>query len=247
MAWRMEPVVIDLDAIVASVVGEAKPKVQAAEEVDTGLPPGFEEFGFFPVEDRPALTPRTLATEQVRGLFGVLGGLHSPSEYLKPAGIEALSIERGVVLYLDWPDPAWQIEVDASSPERAVILGRRVLRNLIGVRSLGNAYHLHHWPLFVIYDTGYVRLEGPPKREKASGPTVSGRKRALASKARAFFGRRGASLTGSEGAGYRLALRPALKRMQGVFGEGAITGTLDELDAKLDGAIAQVKQRLGSG
>ena len=234
---------IDLDKLIAKVKGEPDVAPELSpQDLSTWGEHGFPRFS----TPAPPVTPRIEARRQVDSVMGRPGAHLSASDYLKQSGVDALLGAR-LVLYTDPPNRAWMVEVDADAPEQAAKLGQRVRRNLIGKRSLSSWQHfVHEWPLFVVYDKGYVRLQAPPPKAKGTESTVSSRKRTLLAKARGFFGQKGASLAGSEEDGYALTLRPALKKLRRVFSAGTARGTLDELDAALDSAIDQVERLLES-
>jgi hypothetical protein len=202
-----------------------------------------EGFDFFDVpESQPS--PELQLRMEVEKKIGEMGSLVSAQPLLKPAGISLLK-QPGVTYYRH--KRAWMIEVDADTEQEAKRKGQRVQQNLVGKRSLSSSDpYLHQLPLYVIFNTGWVVLEGIPERVKEHGTSLPDLKRDILRRGKGFFGASGVSLGGREGA-YTLTLRPALKEHRGKFGPGSFRAeTLEELSQKLDQAIEQVEKILAS-
>jgi hypothetical protein len=207
------------------------------ERVGTKGKRAIDEFNFFP--DAKPYVPQgadKYRIEVERKLGGHPEALAAPG-LLKPAGASLVAENR---LYY-WRNKAWLIQVDAKGKNEAAAKGKRVQKNLAGKRSLrASDPYLHHIPLYVVFNEGWVALPGIPEKAKKDGPSLADLKFDIVRTSKDFFGSRSSSLSGKAGA-YTLNIAPAKREHKGVFRPFRISGSLPEIQVKLDEAIEKVQ------
>jgi hypothetical protein len=144
-----------IQAIMGAENSNDVPRV-AMESVEKGLTPfGADDLDFFNV--RPVeLTSRQQARQDLIKVLKEFGSRLEARRVLRPAGV-ALCPTQGVEYYFN--KRVWSVEVDAKTEKEAIALGKKLRKQLIGPRKVGNVVHLHEWPLYVIYEGGYTRVD----------------------------------------------------------------------------------------
>jgi len=196
----------------------------------SGLPPGFEGFGFETDETQRDPDPVTAAISHLRESPRYI----SAESVLKPELVSKL--DDKAVRYLR-ENRVWAIA--ARDRKQAESVSKQGFKALKGKRMVDAATpHLHNLRLIVAYPGGSIVSDPPQAPEPKQ--KVSDQKYKLLQKAKAVFGEKGAKLSGGEG-NYTLWIGPGKKSLVGRFSPGTVSRpTLEQIEAALDSAIAQV-------
>ena len=111
---------------------------------------------------------RQKARHEIDKRFNSPGQILAASTYIKPEAMQG--VDDGIVY---WRGMVWAIQTDAKTKEEALRIGKRVQRNLVGVRSLSvSDPYVHTLPMFVLYENGSVEMPAAGSKKKSSGEAM---------------------------------------------------------------------------
>jgi hypothetical protein len=210
---------------------------------ESGLPPGFEGFGFDVDDVEPKITPEQEARSKAIS--------HFQGARYTTISLDSINKSRTLIskadyrLYYFYPNVGSFIYTGDEDPKR---MAQLFYKNHKPLRSLSSSDpYLADKPLVVGDSQGKIHVFQPPPKPEKAKKAPSGKREALRKlngKGRAYFGQKGFTAV-SRGGRILVVIKPAKKKFKRLFQEQSGSfDTLEKADKHLDSIIEKLNKFL---